>query len=477
MAGDRYLDEVEDLEASLGEFAFRSSRATTTAGNELIESLSRQWESDSGAQARLRGRTPAILERDRILFSDQFRKQDDKNHVLFSGSTRVSRSYQSHSIRAAHVARAVATRLGLNSDLAEAMALGAKVGSAPFIHVGKRVIDEWMCEKIEEIDSHAPDRPKGQSVQGTLSVRQNADGTSELSLPDWVETIASPSVRSSVSRYLPWCKGAPEIARAYTSGQQSYWELTRNPFTLEPDTEFSAQVMYGVWRHSLVDPTTARFEHTIQIVAEEQHQISDRHATHEAMVVRYADDITWVIENLDEASRAASLAQQTTPYSVLSARTGELPQAVVVALSGSDGGALYTYFINDLVATTRLAMQAGGREVLETEPIVALSKEAARCLDGLKEFLVGKVFTHHRVARRNETLKVLLRQTLDVLYLTPEAVVRQVEVLSRKHRWYDDDVLSQFQQSLDDKVNLARVCVSLVSAMSDSEVYSFIGLD
>ena len=53
----------------------------------------------------------------------------------------------------AHVTRTICKALRLNSDFAEAIAIGSKVGAAPFIHVTKDVGREWLQKRLKEIDN------------------------------------------------------------------------------------------------------------------------------------------------------------------------------------------------------------------------------------------------------------------------------------------------------------------------------------
>jgi hypothetical protein len=316
----------------------------------------------------------------------------------------------------AHVARSVAARLNLNTDLAEAIALGSKVGAVPFLHIGKRTIDEWVRQRLESIDSAAGDRDEA-AQQTAFAVDINGSGP-VLSLPGWIESIRSPSVRTNVEAYLPWAKGSAEEL-AYGSGQQSYWSLTTNPYLLSTRTGgFMSQTMYGIWRHSLGASNTDSFLHEIK-VEQEKRTISGDDLTHEATLVRYADDITWVIENLTEASRASSLAGTVTAYQNLARKNAtDLPQPVLAALASGDSGKLYTYFIDDLVATSSSRMHdiSPKEPKRETQPIIALSGIAQRSLNLMKSFLDQNIFESDRIRYRNRTLHDLTLTSLDILF-------------------------------------------------------------
>src|SRR5258708_1445536 len=91
-------------------------------------------------------------DRDRIVHSRAFRRLENKTQVF---STRYSdhfRNRLTHTIEVAQIARTVAHAMGLNSGLAEALALVHDVGHPPFGHTGERCLDAAMREFGERFD-------------------------------------------------------------------------------------------------------------------------------------------------------------------------------------------------------------------------------------------------------------------------------------------------------------------------------------
>jgi dGTPase len=89
-------------------------------------------------------RTEYARDRDRIIHSRAFRRLEAKTQVF---STRFSdhfRNRLTHTIEVAQIARTVAGALGLNGDLAEALALVHDIGHPPFGHSGERKLNELM---------------------------------------------------------------------------------------------------------------------------------------------------------------------------------------------------------------------------------------------------------------------------------------------------------------------------------------------
>jgi dGTPase len=87
------------------------------------------------------GRSPFERDRDRVVQSRAFRRLAGKTQVFTSRGSDHFRSRLTHTIEVAQVARQVAAALGLNSDLAETLALSHDIGHPPFGHAGERALD------------------------------------------------------------------------------------------------------------------------------------------------------------------------------------------------------------------------------------------------------------------------------------------------------------------------------------------------
>src|SRR5580658_518641 len=83
-------------------------------------------------------------DRDRVIHSRAFRRLEDKTQVFTTRYSDHFRNRLTHTIEVTQIARTVAQAMGLNSDLAEALALVHDVGHPPFGHTGERCLDEAM---------------------------------------------------------------------------------------------------------------------------------------------------------------------------------------------------------------------------------------------------------------------------------------------------------------------------------------------
>ncbi len=84
-------------------------------------------------------------DRDRIIHSSAFRRLKHKTQVFVEHEGDYYRTRLTHTIEVAQVARTIAGVLGLNTDLAEAIALAHDLGHTPFGHTGEDALAELMA--------------------------------------------------------------------------------------------------------------------------------------------------------------------------------------------------------------------------------------------------------------------------------------------------------------------------------------------
>lgn len=89
-------------------------------------------------------RTAFKRDSERIVQARAFRRLAGKTQVFTSRASDHFRSRLTHTIEVAQIARNVAQELGLNEDLAEALALVHDIGHPPFGHAGERALDECL---------------------------------------------------------------------------------------------------------------------------------------------------------------------------------------------------------------------------------------------------------------------------------------------------------------------------------------------
>jgi dGTPase len=91
-------------------------------------------------------------DRDRVIHSRAFRRLEAKTQVFTTRYSDHFRNRLTHTIEVAQIARTVALALGLNTDLAEALALVHDIGHPPFGHAGEMRLNELMSDYGDRFD-------------------------------------------------------------------------------------------------------------------------------------------------------------------------------------------------------------------------------------------------------------------------------------------------------------------------------------
>ncbi len=121
------------------------SLQTCAASGDPADSLARREHSEAEHPYR----SPFERDRARIIHARAFRRLAGKTQVFSAGGEAGEpsdhfRSRLTHTMEVAQIARTVASTLGLNHDLTEALALVHDIGHPPFGHAGERTLDACL---------------------------------------------------------------------------------------------------------------------------------------------------------------------------------------------------------------------------------------------------------------------------------------------------------------------------------------------
>ncbi|MBU0481880.1 MAG: deoxyguanosinetriphosphate triphosphohydrolase [Proteobacteria bacterium] len=89
-------------------------------------------------------RTAFQRDRDRIVYSQAFRRLKHKTQVFLAPTGDHCRTRLTHTLEVSEIARTMARAMGLNEDLVEAVSLGHDLGHTPFGHAGESVLNDLV---------------------------------------------------------------------------------------------------------------------------------------------------------------------------------------------------------------------------------------------------------------------------------------------------------------------------------------------
>jgi dGTPase len=129
-----------------------------------------------------RYRSEYARDRDRIVHARAFRRLEAKTQVFTTRFSDHFRNRLTHTLEVSQIARTVATALGLNAELVEALALVHDIGHPPFGHAGERKLNELMKRHggrfnhnlhalriVDQFEQRYPDHP---GLNLTFEVRE-----------------------------------------------------------------------------------------------------------------------------------------------------------------------------------------------------------------------------------------------------------------------------------------------------------------
>jgi dGTPase len=97
-------------------------------------------------------RNPFQRDRDRVVHARAFRRLENKTQVFTAGLSDHFRNRLTHTMEVSQIARTVASVLGLDEDLTEALALAHDLGHPPYGHTGEEQLDRLMRRFGERFD-------------------------------------------------------------------------------------------------------------------------------------------------------------------------------------------------------------------------------------------------------------------------------------------------------------------------------------
>ncbi|TDI65349.1 MAG: deoxyguanosinetriphosphate triphosphohydrolase [Alphaproteobacteria bacterium] len=349
--------------------------ANPTAYGQILASYACQPGHGRGRQFRetpSTNRTEYQRDRDRVIHSAAFRRLKHKTQVFVYHVGDYYRTRLTHSIEVSQIARSISRTLGLNEDLAEALALAHDLGHTPFGHSGEDALDAAMAD-FGGFDHNAQ----------TLVILTRLE-----------------------RRY------------AQFDGLNLTWE------TLE-----------GVVKHNgpLTGPNAAKDGGPIaQAVVDFDRLFPlelSSFAGGEAQVAALSDDIAYNNHDIDDGLRAglisiadlAGVPLVGPVFEDVAARWPDLEQGRLVHESVRR---LINAMVTDLIEESRRRIAAAAPESADDiraldHPVVAFSRAMAKNDRALKDFLFARMYRHDTVNRMSETGSKVVRELFELFLSEP----------------------------------------------------------
>ncbi len=321
-------------------------------------------------------RSPFQRDRDRIIHSNAFRRLKHKTQVFIQHEGDHFRTRLIHTLEVAQIARSIARPLGLDEDLAEALALAHDLGHPPFGHAGERALDEALVA-YEGFDHNA------QSLRAVTELERRYALFDGLNLT--FETH-----EGLVKHNGPLLDAAGRTVGAHKGGQL--------PFA-------------------------------IRAFQERQDLELDLHAGLEAQAAAIADDIAYDCHDLEDGLRAglihlADLDEQPLVEPILAAIHAEFPGLEESRVVHELVRRTITVMIRDVLAETERLL--AGKSIRSAEDVrragemlVRFSPGLARAEASLKRFLTEKVYRNDTVMRPVRLAEALVADLFEAFFEDP----------------------------------------------------------
>ncbi|MCB2101851.1 MAG: deoxyguanosinetriphosphate triphosphohydrolase [Rhodobacterales bacterium] len=319
-------------------------------------------------------RTCFQRDRDRIIHSAAFRRLEYKTQVFVNHEGDFFRTRLTHSLEVAQIARSVCRVLGLNDDIAEALALAHDLGHPPFGHAGEDALKEMMAD-FGGFDHNA------QSLRVVTKLE---------------------------ARYAEF------------DGLNLTWE-----------------VLEGVVKHNgpLLGPgtTVADLPRAIQDFHTPAFDLElDTYAGAEAQVAALADDVAYNNHDIDDGLRAglftiADLADVPLVGPMFAQVRRTYPDLDDSRLIHEAVRRLIGAMVEDLLAETRNRLaDAGARSADDLRrlgaPVAAFSDAMQAHDKALKAFLFEHMYRHYKLNRMTSKARRLVRDLFHLLIAEPECL-------------------------------------------------------
>ena len=358
-------------------------------------------------------RSPFQRDRDRIIHSSAFRRLKHKTQVFVEHEGDYYRTRLTHTIEVAQVARTIAGALGLNTDLAEAVALAHDLGHPPFGHTGEDALHVLM-EPFGGFDHNA------QALRIVTRLEKHYADFDGLNLTwEALEGIAK--------------HNGPAISDR--GGSHSYPTREAMPYALKE--------VDAMWDLEL-----------------------ETNASAEAQVAAVADDVAYNHHDLHDGLRAGLFTDDDLCELPV---IGECYEVVDRLHPGLDPSRrrhealrrVFGVMVEDVIAVAENRLLSLQPERVEDirgmeGPIIRFSKPLYQNLKAIKGFLFTRMYRAPSVVAERQRVTAMINQ-LFPLFMDDPALLPE--------DWHEDVACARLSDNM--RVELARVVLDYVAGMTD----------
>ncbi|MDR3509969.1 MAG: deoxyguanosinetriphosphate triphosphohydrolase [Caulobacteraceae bacterium] len=318
-----------------------------------------------------RTRNDFARDRDRIIHTSAFRRLKEKTQVFVAHEGDHFRTRLTHSLEVAQIARSIATALGLDSDLAETIALAHDLGHPPFGHAGEDELDACMS-------------PYGGFDHNVQTFRV-----------------------------------VTELERRYPDfdGLNLTWETVEG--VIKHNGPVDDRLDRPTWR-SIVDYNAA---YDLRL---------STFASAEAQVAAISDDIAYNNHDVDDGLEAGlfrleEVAQVSLIGPILRALQVERPELDDRLMRLEAVRRMIGAMVDDVLTQTQRNVEAGNVDSPEAvrmlgRPLVTFSADMAEDLGRLRMFLHHRMYRHYRVNRTRSQARRILADMFRLFMAEPEVL-------------------------------------------------------
>jgi dGTPase len=318
-------------------------------------------------------------DRDRIIHCTAFRRLAHKTQVFVPHEGDHFRTRLTHSLEVGQIARTLARALGLDDDLAEALALAHDLGHTPFGHTGEDVLDELMA-------------PYGGFDHNAQALR---------------------IVTKLERRYAAF------------DGLNLTWE------TLEGLVKHNGPLLQADGR------VAARYgKRGLPAAILEYNAVHDLELAHfasaEAQAAAIADGIAYNAHDLDDALRAglidfAQIGEVDFLRDIGGENAALYPGLEPVRAIHELVRRLITFFIEDAITESRRRIAASGVASVtdvraQRAPLIGFSPAALSADKSIRNFLLANMYRHNRLVRIREQAGLIVHDLFSRFFRVPEVM-------------------------------------------------------